>query len=101
MPILANYFLPSVPEGLDGLGELVLDLRWSWNHEAHRLWEQIAPELWARTGNPWLILRNVSTARLNALGASPVFPKKRDDHIASSFVAEADDMVGVRKLIEG
>jgi starch phosphorylase len=83
MPIPANYFLPSMPEGLDGLDELLLDLRWSWNHEADRLWKQIAPELWARTGNPWLILQNVSTARLNVLAADPIFRKMLSDYVAS------------------
>jgi starch phosphorylase len=72
-----------MPEGLDGLDELVLDLRWSWNHEADRLWKQIAPELWERTGNPWLILQNVSTARLNALAADPAFRKMLGDYVAS------------------
>jgi starch phosphorylase len=83
MPIPANYFLPSMPEGLDGLSELVLDLRWSWNHEADRLWKQIAPELWARTGNPWLILQNISAARLNALTADADFRRMVDDYVAS------------------
>jgi len=83
MPIPANYFLPSVPEGLGGLSELAMDLRWSWNHEADRLWERIAPELWARTDNPWLILQNVSTARLNVLGADPIFRKILGDYVAS------------------
>jgi starch phosphorylase len=83
MPIPANYFLPSMPKGLDGLDELVLDLRWSWNHEADRLWKQIAPELWARTGNPWLILQNVSTARLNVLAADATFRKTVADYVAS------------------
>jgi starch phosphorylase len=83
MPIPANYFLPSMPEELDRLADLVLDLRWSWNHEADRLWKQIAPELWARTGNPWLILQNVSTARLNALAADSTFRKTLADYAAS------------------
>jgi starch phosphorylase len=83
MPIPANYFLPSMPDGLDGLSELVLDLRWSWNHEADRLWKQIAPELWARTGNPWLILQNISTARLNTLAANAAFRRMVDDYVAS------------------
>jgi starch phosphorylase len=83
MPIPANYFLPSIPEGLDGLTELVLDLRWSWNHEADRLWKQIAPELWARTGNPWLILQNVSTARLDVLAADSTFRKTLRDYVAA------------------
>jgi starch phosphorylase len=83
MPIPANYFLPSMPEGLDRLGELLLDLRWSWNHEADRLWRRIAPELWARTGNPWLILQNVSTARLKMLAADAAFEKMLVDYVTS------------------
>jgi starch phosphorylase len=83
MPIPANYFVPSMPEGLDGLSELVLDLRWSWNHEADRLWKQIAPELWARTGNPWLIMQNVSTARLDVLAADTTFRRTLADYVAS------------------
>jgi starch phosphorylase len=72
-----------MPEGLGGLSELAMDLRWSWNHEADRLWEKIDPKLWERTGNPWLILQNVSTARLNVLGADPIFRKILGDYVAS------------------
>jgi starch phosphorylase len=82
MPIPANYFLPSMPEGLDGLKELTLDLRWSWNHAADRLWKRIDPELWARTGNPWLILQGLSNARLNTLSADPAFRKMLGDYKA-------------------
>ena len=52
MPIPTHYSLHSVPEGLEGLTELALDLRWSWNHAADRLWQYIAPELWVRIANP-------------------------------------------------
>jgi starch phosphorylase len=82
MPIPADYFLPSMPKGLDGLNELALDLRWSWNHAADRLWERIAPELWARTGNPWLILQGLSGDRLDKLSADPAFRKMLGDYIA-------------------
>jgi hypothetical protein len=40
---------------------VALDLRWSWSHTADRLWEQIDPELWDRTHNPWLILQAVGS----------------------------------------
>src|SRR5579872_2122902 len=30
----------------DTLTDLALDMRWSFNHAADRLWEQIDPELW-------------------------------------------------------
>ena len=30
----------------DTLTDLALDLRWSFNHSADQLWEQLDPELW-------------------------------------------------------
>jgi hypothetical protein len=36
----------------DALAELALDLRWSFNHSADQLWEQLDPELWELTHNP-------------------------------------------------
>ena len=56
-----------MPEGLEGLIDLALDLRWSWNHAADKLWRKISPDLWDRTGNPWLILQSISVARLREL----------------------------------
>jgi starch phosphorylase len=74
-----SYFLPSMPEGLEGLVDLALDLRWSWNHAADELWRKIAPELWDKTGNPWLILQTVATSRLQSLIADAGFRKLADD----------------------
>ena len=51
MAIPASYLLPSLPEGLEGLVELALDLRWSWNHSADTLWEQVDYDMWNVTGN--------------------------------------------------
>ena len=33
----------------DALTDLALDLRWSFNHSADRLWQQLDPELWELT----------------------------------------------------
>jgi starch phosphorylase len=77
-----SYFLPSMPEGLEGLIDLALDLRWSWNHAADKLWREIAPELWDRTGNPWLILQTVAAGRLQTLAADAGFRKMVDASIA-------------------
>src|SRR4030042_899515 len=71
----ASYFLPSLPEGLEGLMDRALDLRCAWNHAADRLWRKIAPELWDRTGNPWLILQTVAASRLQNLAAGASFRK--------------------------
>jgi starch phosphorylase len=67
-----------MPEGLEGLIDLALDLRWSWNHAADKLWREIAPDLWDETGNPWLILQTVAAGRLQALAANADFRKLVD-----------------------
>jgi starch phosphorylase len=74
-----SYFLPSMPEGLERLVDLALDLRWSWNHAADELWRKIAPDLWDKTGNPWLILQTVATSRLQSLTADAGFRKLAED----------------------
>ena len=33
----------------DALRELALDLRWSFNHAADKIWERLDPELWELT----------------------------------------------------
>ena len=58
MTVSSNCLLPALPEGLEGLAELALDLRWSWNHAADKLWKYIDPELWSMTSNPWLHASN-------------------------------------------
>jgi glycogen phosphorylase len=85
-----SYFLPSMTEGLEELIDLALDLRWSWNHAADDLWRKIAPELWDRTGNPWLILQTVATSRLQNLAADASFRKLLDTSISNH--KEALDM---------
>ena len=77
-----SYFLPSMTEGLEGLIDMALDMRWSWNHASDKLWREIDPELWDRTGNPWLILQTVAADRLRVLAADAGFRKLVEDSIA-------------------
>lgn len=61
----ASYFFNRpMPDGLEGLTELALDLRWTWSHFSDPLWERLDPEAWERTANPYFILQSVSQARL-------------------------------------
>jgi glycogen phosphorylase len=55
------------------LTDLALDLRWSFNHSADRLWEQLDPELWELTHNPWVLLQTVSREKLQNVTADPDF----------------------------
>lgn len=66
-------FFPVDVEGFDKLGELALDMRWSWNHAADEVWAQLDPALWDLTHNPWVVLQTVSRDRLEQALADPVF----------------------------
>ena len=57
------------------LTELALDLRWSFNHAADKLWECLDPELWELTHNPWIVLQTVSRERLQSVVATEEFRK--------------------------
>jgi len=81
MTISPYYLIPPLPEGLEGLAEAGLDLRWSWSHATDPLWERIDPDLWDLTRNPWLILQSVSFGRLKTLAQDPVFQKQVDKHL--------------------
>jgi len=63
----------------DALAELALDLRWSFDHSADKLWEQLDPELWDLTHNPWVILQTVSREKLQSIAADPGSQKLLDD----------------------
>ena len=77
---ISNYYLiPPLPEGLEGLAEAGLDLRWSWSHSTDPIWQRIDPELWNLTRNPWLILQSVSFSRLKTLAQEPAFRKQVDE----------------------
>lgn len=71
-------FFPIEVEGFDTLGELALDMRWSWNHAADEVWAQLDPDLWNLTHNPWVVLQTVSRDRLQQALADPGFRSKID-----------------------
>ena len=68
--------LASDCEGMETLTELALDLRWSWNHAADELWQQLDSELWEITHNPWIMLQTVSRERLEKQLADDGFKGK-------------------------
>jgi starch phosphorylase len=64
---------PSENTTLDALTELALDLRWSFNHSADKLWERLDPDLWNLTHNPWVVLQTASEEKLQSVTADPDF----------------------------
>jgi glycogen phosphorylase len=71
--------LPMEVEGFDSLAELALDLRWSWNHAADEVWQQLDPALWELTHNPWGVLQTISRDEIERAYANPVFRKRVDE----------------------
>jgi starch phosphorylase len=59
--------------GVDEFKELALNLHWSWNHAADKLWEAMDSDLWHSTQNPWVILQSVSHDKVRALLKTPEF----------------------------
>ena len=75
----------------DTLTDLALDLRWSFNHSADQLWEQLDPELWELTHNPWVLLQTVSREKLQAVTSEPRFQKLLVDLHREKTLAEVSD----------
>ncbi|HEB86312.1 MAG TPA: alpha-glucan family phosphorylase [Gammaproteobacteria bacterium] len=73
MKSLYDMLRPDLPDELNNLYTLALDLRWSWSHVADALWRRIDEPLWRQTHNPWLILQTVSGQHLKQLAADPDF----------------------------
>ena len=69
----AESVAPNIDLQIDQLQQLALDLRWCWNHATDELWKAIDPELWARTHNPWVVLRTASPQRLRTMLGKPEF----------------------------
>ncbi|HEV2087742.1 MAG TPA: alpha-glucan family phosphorylase, partial [Cryptosporangiaceae bacterium] len=63
-----------LPQPLAPLGELVMNLRWSWHAPTVNLFASVDPALWtACAGDPVRMLGEVSSARLDQLAADQEF----------------------------
>jgi len=65
--------LPSETPEEDALADLALDVSAHWSRFTDPLWKQLNPDLWERTGNPWLVLQTVSSEKLKAVTSRPEF----------------------------
>lgn len=82
---------PLEPTISDALTDLALDLRWSFNHSADRLWEQLDPELWELTHNPWVLLQTVSREKLQRVTTDPNFQRMLADLHREKTLAEESE----------
>ncbi|MHB2022526.1 MAG: alpha-glucan family phosphorylase [Mycobacteriales bacterium] len=66
-----------LPEPLGALGELVMNLRWSWHPESMDLFAAVDPEVWEAVGHdPVRLLGAVSAQRMEALAADRRFLRR-------------------------
>ncbi|MGW6912255.1 alpha-glucan family phosphorylase [Kitasatospora sp. NPDC054939] len=69
-----------LPEQLQPLHELALNLRWSWHPETRDLFRSVDPDVWAATGeDPVRLLGEVPAARLAALAGDRRFLRRLGD----------------------
>jgi starch phosphorylase len=72
-----------LPAGLEPLGTLALDLRWTWSHGADHLWRALDAEAWELTRNPWVMLQEASEARLQALAVDATFRRRIEEVVSA------------------
>jgi starch phosphorylase len=75
MPSLFSYrVLPAIPPTLAPLGELAMNLRWSWDHDTIGLFRRMDRDAWEKSGhNPRLMLGSIDQVRLEELEADEAF----------------------------
>ncbi|MCE5326517.1 MAG: alpha-glucan family phosphorylase [Planctomycetaceae bacterium] len=81
--------LPMDIEGVALLGELALDMRWSWNHAADELWRRLDPNLWDSTHNAWVVLQTVSRERISKALADSGFTARMNELVEDKRRASA------------
>ena len=90
---------PSETAISEALTDLALDLRWSFNHSADKLWERLDPELWDLTHNPWVVLQTVSRERLQSVTTDPDFQSLLADLHREKTSCGAARKAGFKKRI--
>ncbi|MBS1819920.1 MAG: alpha-glucan family phosphorylase [Acidobacteria bacterium] len=76
--------LPPLPERINKLDQLAVDLWWSWNAEGREVFRQLDYRLWRETAhNPVRMLWIIPREKLEAAAKDPVFVAKYDRALAS------------------
>lgn len=87
---------PVLPEKLQPLRTLAMNLRWSWREQTHQLFKSIDPQLWSATGhNPITLLQRLSAERVAELEADADFLQRLQFEID-----ELDGYLGVERWFE-
>ena len=69
-----NVALPELPEEIAGLGEIALNLWWTWHPKGKNIFKHLNPYLWKESGqNPIAMLKNIPSAELRKLCSDESF----------------------------
>jgi starch phosphorylase len=94
MPTFQIYnVIPTLPAGLEPLREITLNLWWTWEPSARRLFRQLDPDLWNRTNhNPVRMLQLSRQARLEEVAQDKTFLRElKEVHTAfKNYLARTD-----------
>ena len=53
MDKLYPFLCRPLPDWMEPLADLSLDLRWTWHHGGDYLWKSLDADAWDITQNPW------------------------------------------------
>ena len=82
MPVDRNRF-PYLPERIEGLADVAMNVSWSWKREARRVFLMLDETLWHLTRhNPIAMLRRIDPGRLNECARDPRFLEAYDAMMA-------------------
>ena len=71
---------PQIPPRLSGLEELALNLRWTWESRAYKVFQHLDPAMLEKCeGNPVLLLRRISRERLEQAAGESAFLTHLDE----------------------
>ena len=78
MPVDRNRF-PYLPERIEGLADVAMNVSWSWKREARRAFLMLDETLWHLTRhNPIAMLRRIDPGRMNECARDPRFLEAYD-----------------------
>lgn len=84
--------IPPLPEPLSDLPEIAMNFAWSWNREAHQLFERLDPTLWSLGRNdPIQLLQGIDPERLEAAASDPEIVALYDSVLSSIRGLSATD----------
>lgn len=83
--------LRRLPDELEPLAELALDVRWTWDHTSDKLWTMLDPDIWGQTRNPRSVLQYASHERLEQAAHDSVFREELRQIVAArrSYLSES------------